>query len=232
MTPDWYLEWAERHATAFAFAPTYSAALIEWGVVWAERYTAAELTAATDRLIASRAKLEPWDHRTAVPDAVDAVRKEARLAAADTAGDWSEAVGVCVDCGDSGRASVVHPMYGPDGRTLRAELSREPHKVVRVPLPGGGEARREWWYRLAVVCRCAAGRRIVEQWRLCAARFDPYPPEPLTLGAYAARYPDWRAVRAMADAAQQATESAGRAASDPATAADLARRVADGMRAH
>jgi hypothetical protein len=169
--PGWYLTWATNHCVAFALSGEKAKTVLAWGPVFTRLFTADELAAATDDLLAKPNAIA-WvaEQRAALIAAVEDRRNRDReRRKAESQADR------CEQCDGTGWVSVPHPGGGTEAGTLRPVLRKpkdDPTGITRL---------------LAVTCACTAGERT-------AANEQGRERLPLSLVTYMVRYPNWAEV--------------------------------------
>jgi len=154
--PDWYESWVARHVQAFGLSNQDCDAMMSWCDRYlALGYTAHELNAATDSLIAN-----PGDLTTSFVGRVvahlTAIERHIRLARSvnyrrEVEANYQEQhhgdQGACTRCGGSGRVVVPHLLSVVDNVWRPIQVAR------------GGAS----YYTQAVLCSCALGHWFGER---------------------------------------------------------------------
>ena len=195
-SPQWYRDWASDHQAAFLLPDEWlHAAALWWDTFASLGATADELAAAT-REVQAGDRVRAWgDHLPALKAAVGRGRDRRAAEAKRAEADGRPDRGVCVDCGDTGWATVPHPKFlnefgewVPDGHGP------------------GGEPR---WVVCGVACGCVKGRKTM-------ADAQAVGKNPLGLERYGRRCPTWRDQMAVQAAARRRREHTERSTVYPA----------------
>lgn len=202
---NWFDKWALDYGDAFGFGDKQTKTVMAWGTVFTKLFTQSELEEAKFDLLASKNEIGYVDkHRTAIMNAVEAIRYRHRMQAARDAFNSQDGYRVCAICLGRGIQIVPHPELDDNDR---------PNKALLYP---SEQPRSKLNSTLAVHCRCDVGRRQLEENKTREYAV-------LGIEDYELRYPDWQAV----DAAREDVRRAMRRSPTEADTASLNAMLAD-----
>lgn len=214
---DWYDDWATGYVASLGVSEQTAEAVFAWRDALLHLGATRGRLDRVTRLVLTTPPVPRWPNEHL--DALQRHLADVQRAEAEAAWGRADAGPGCAVCGGSGWVIVPHPAdWDAGGRWVNGGYS-------------AGRPDRPKFRTAAVACGCDRGRLTVQQLaQRHADRPAASPPAPLTLAEYERVHPHWRRVVGEKEAAEQALLRAKLAAD--VTAADLARRVADGMRAH